>query len=152
MNTKWLIALGVMVIVALLLAAQVIGRQPEAPSTALQPQGESGSVEPERVEEKPSALSPQGHSEGSLEPEKVEEEPPALPKYNIVSLLPPDAIPAIDNPQFLSAEKADQQYDPEEPVLGVEINGDARAYSVPHLSGHEIVNDTVGGVPVAVTW
>lgn len=74
------------------------------------------------------------------------------PEYKIVTLLPPDAIPAIFDPQFLSAEEADQQYEPNEMVLGVEINGDARAYSVPHLSGHEIVNDTVGGVPIAVTW
>ena len=36
--------------------------------------------------------------------------------------------------------------------LGVEFNGDARAYSVPLLSSHEIVNDTVGGVKISVTW
>ncbi len=41
---------------------------------------------------------------------------------------------------------------PEELVLGLSINGDHRAYSLPFLSSHEIVNDTVGGVPVAVTW
>jgi hypothetical protein len=37
-------------------------------------------------------------------------------------------------------------------ILGVEIEGDARAYSVPLLSRHEIVNDVVGGKPIAVTW
>ena len=70
----------------------------------------------------------------------------------IITLLPRDAIPAIDNPTFLTAEEADQFYDPGELVLGVELNGDARAYSVPLLSRHEIVNDTVGGVKIAVTW
>jgi len=75
-----------------------------------------------------------------------------LPQYKIVTLLPPDAIPSIDNPKFLAAEEADGAYQPDEPVLGVEIDGDARAYSIPHLSGHEIVNDIVGGVPIAVTW
>ncbi|MDA1257370.1 MAG: DUF3179 domain-containing protein, partial [Chloroflexi bacterium] len=41
---------------------------------------------------------------------------------------------------------------PIEPELGVSINGDSRVYSIPFLSGREIVNDTVGGVPIAVTW
>ena len=70
----------------------------------------------------------------------------------IVTLLPRDAIPAIDEPQFVSAAEADEAYDDEEAVLGVDINGDARAYSIPVLSSHEIVNDTVGGVKIAVTW
>lgn len=72
--------------------------------------------------------------------------------YEIVTLLPPDAIPAIYNPKFLPPEEAAEKYAPDELVLGVEINGDARAYSLPFLSGHEIVNDTVGGRPIAVTW
>ena len=69
----------------------------------------------------------------------------------IVTLLPRDGIPAILNPQFTSAEEADG-YVADEPVLGVSINGDSRAYSIPFLSGREVVNDTVGGVPIAVTW
>lgn len=72
--------------------------------------------------------------------------------YEIVTLLPPDAIPAIDDPQFYDVLGADQEYDPEELVLGVEFDGDARAYPIAHLSAHEIVNDTVGGHPLAVTW
>jgi hypothetical protein len=72
--------------------------------------------------------------------------------YEIITLLPRDAIPAIDNPQFLSATDANEFYDPDELIIGVEFNGDARAYSVPFLSNHEIVNDTVGGVKIAVTW
>jgi hypothetical protein len=72
--------------------------------------------------------------------------------YDMVTLLPRDAIPAIDNPQFLSASEADEYYDADELVLGVEFNGDARAYSVPFLSSYEIVNDTVGGEKIAVTW
>lgn len=70
----------------------------------------------------------------------------------IVTLLPRDAIPAIDTPQFLSAEEADAKYAPDELIIGVAFNGDARAYSVPLLSRHEIVNDTVGGEKIAVTW
>lgn len=70
----------------------------------------------------------------------------------IVTLLPQDAIPAIDNPQFLSAAEADSFYDPDELVMGVAFEGEARAYSVPFLSRHEIVNDQIGGVEFAVTW
>ena len=76
----------------------------------------------------------------------------AYADLEIITLLPPDAIPAIDNPQFLSAEEADLFYDPQELVMGVSFNGDSRAYSAPFLSNHEIVNDTVGGVKIAVTW
>ena len=70
----------------------------------------------------------------------------------IITLLPPDAIPAIDNPQFVSIADADEAYDPDELVIGVALNGEARAYSVPLLSNHEIVNDVVGGAKIAVTW
>jgi hypothetical protein len=49
-------------------------------------------------------------------------------------------------------EEADEWYDDDELVIGVEIDGDARAYSIPYLSGHEIVNDTVAGRKIAVTW
>lgn len=74
------------------------------------------------------------------------------PSYDIVTLLPRDAIPAIFEPDFVAGFEADEQYEPNELVLGVEIDGEARAYSIPFLSGHEIVNDTVAGHPIAVTW
>ena len=78
-------------------------------------------------------------------------------ELEIITILPFDAIPAIFNPTFVSAAEAQdggpgQSYEPDEKVLGVEIDGDARAYSVPMLSRHEVVNDTVGGIPIAVTW
>ncbi len=72
---------------------------------------------------------------------------------DIVTLLPFDGIPAIDNPQFFpDLETANMFYNDGELILGVEIDSDARAYSVPLLSSHEIVNDVVGGKPIAVTW
>lgn len=79
-------------------------------------------------------------------------EPPAVEELELVTLLSKDAIPSIDNPQFVTGDEADEQYSPDELVLGVEIDGDARAYSIPFLSGHEIVNDVVAGQPIAVTW
>jgi hypothetical protein len=70
----------------------------------------------------------------------------------MVTIQPRDFIQSIDDPTFLSVDEADSEYPPYELVIGVEINGDARAYSAPFLSRHEIVNDIVGGVPLAVTW
>lgn len=69
----------------------------------------------------------------------------------IETLLPPDAIPAIDAPRFERA--ADAKFMAEdEPVVGVVVDGFARAYSTWHLDRHEIVNDVIGRTPVAVTW
>jgi hypothetical protein len=65
---------------------------------------------------------------------------------------PPDGIPPIDRPAFVSPAAADAWLDPREPVLALEINGDARAYPLRILLWHEIVNDTVGGTPVTVTF
>ena len=73
-------------------------------------------------------------------------------QYRIVTLLPRDAIPAIDDPFFISAAEAAEEYRPDELVIGVSFEGDTRAYSVELLSSHEIVNDTVGGRKIAVTW
>ena len=73
-------------------------------------------------------------------------------ELKIVTLLPFDAIPAILDPEFISAEEASEQLEDHNLVLGLSINDDHRAYSIPTLSSHEIVNDVVGGEPVAVTW
>ena len=73
-------------------------------------------------------------------------------EFKIVTLLPRDGIPAILDPTFLPVVEAEAIMIAEELVLGVSFNGESRAYSVPFVSSHEIVNDTVGGVPVAVTW
>jgi hypothetical protein len=73
-------------------------------------------------------------------------------QYEIITVLPQDAIPAIDRPSLYKAERADREYEPDEIVIGVEFNGDARAYPIDILSRHEIVNDTVGGIHLAVTW
>jgi hypothetical protein len=73
-------------------------------------------------------------------------------QLKIVTLLGFDGIQSIEDPRFVSTDIADWTYGPTELILGVEIEGDARAYSVPLLSRHEIINDVVGGKPIAVTW
>lgn len=64
---------------------------------------------------------------------------------------PKDGIPSIDDPQFVSVSEVDDLSD-RDPVIGLDIDGDARAYPLRILIWHEIVNDTVGGKPVAVTY
>ena len=65
---------------------------------------------------------------------------------------PKDGIPPIDEPTFVSVEKADEWIDDAEPVIALNINGAARAYPIQVLMWHEIVNDSLGGKPVAVTF
>lgn len=77
------------------------------------------------------------------------------PTINTAELLRgqvPDGIPAIDDPQFISVEEADSYLEDNEAVVVLDIDGDARAYPVQILIWHEIVNDVVGGVPVAITY
>ena len=66
--------------------------------------------------------------------------------------VPRDGIPPIDNPKFTTPEAANEWLGDEEPVILLEINGEARAYPLQILIWHEIVNDDIGGVPVAVTF
>ena len=66
--------------------------------------------------------------------------------------VPQDGIPSIDNPSFESASAGDEMMDGGDPVFGVEIDGDARAYPQHILVVHEIVNDGFGEMGVAVTY
>lgn len=65
---------------------------------------------------------------------------------------PKDGIPAIDDPSFAPAGKAAKSLQPNEPVLSMALAGDARAYPLRILIWHEIVNDVVGAIPVAITY
>ena len=77
----------------------------------------------------------------------------SVPLQEIRSGGPPkDGIPPIDTPSFIANEAAARWLDAREPVIVFERAGDARAYPLQILMFHEIVNDTVGGVPAAVTF
>lgn len=62
-----------------------------------------------------------------------------------------DGIPSIDDPQFKAVGNVNN-IGKKEPVISLNIKGDVRAYPVRILMFHEIVNDTVGGIPVAITY
>lgn len=65
---------------------------------------------------------------------------------------PRDGIPSIDEPTFVSLDEAGIWLATNEPVIAVEINGEARAYPLQILTWHEIVNDTISDVPIIVTF
>jgi Protein of unknown function (DUF3179) len=65
---------------------------------------------------------------------------------------PRDGIPPVDDPKPTSQVDADEWLSDREPVLAVEVGGQARAYPLQILVWHEIVNDTLGGRPIAVTY
>jgi hypothetical protein len=71
------------------------------------------------------------------------------PMYTV---LEPDAIPAIRDPEFVTGDAATAQMSPSEPVIGVVIGNEAHAYSTWQLDAHEIVNDRIGGAAIAATW
>jgi hypothetical protein len=76
-----------------------------------------------------------------------------IDRGEIVTLLPKDAIPAIRNPKPLLVPASEVKGIREtDQVVGVALGGESRAYPIAFLSWHEIVNDTVGGMPIAVTW
>ena len=62
-----------------------------------------------------------------------------------------DGIPALDNPAMISPAEADYLR-LDEPVFGISINGDHRAYPLRILDWHEMANDVVGGVPVSLAY
>jgi hypothetical protein len=67
---------------------------------------------------------------------------------NVRRVVPRDAIPSVDDPSF--GERYDGEAD--DTVIAVENGERARAYPVRYLHYHEIVNDTIGDDPIAVTW
>lgn len=75
-----------------------------------------------------------------------------VPQEEILSGGPPkDGIPALMTPIFVSADKADHLNDDDQ-VIGVVVDGRARAYPIKILNWHEAVNDRLAGQPLAVTF
>ncbi len=63
---------------------------------------------------------------------------------------PEDGIPSIDNPRFDMAQTT--PFPPEETIVGVVLNGEAKAYPYGILNWHEIVNDRIGGINIAISY
>ncbi len=70
----------------------------------------------------------------------------------VLTVLPQDAIPAIDNPKYVPVAEADRFMRQDEPILGITDGKTAKAFSTWQLNHHEIVNDSLGDLSLAVTW
>jgi hypothetical protein len=66
------------------------------------------------------------------------------------TLLPYDGIRPIYDPEFAPANEAPLEDD--ELVIGISLNGEAKAYPITALRSREMVNDELGGNPILVTW
>jgi hypothetical protein len=76
----------------------------------------------------------------------------SIPVDEIMSGGPPkDGIPALTFPKYVREGEAEFMKEDEQ-VLGVYLNGIARAYPTRILSWHELVNDRFGNLPVLVSW
>ena len=113
-----------------------------APADASSPADAGGPIRSTRRESVASAL---------RKPDHTDHPEPLVALSEIQGVVPPDAIPALEDPAFEPAVEVDW-LSAAEPVLALEINGDARAYPLRIMTWHELVNGTVGGVPVTVSY
>ncbi|MXY21042.1 MAG: DUF3179 domain-containing protein [Dehalococcoidia bacterium] len=162
--------ISVLTLTLLLMVVVACSSEDEAEPSQAEPRAASAqpTTAPEPTNPPVAAAAPTQTPSPTAAPEPEEQD------LEIVTLLPFDAIPAVLDPVFISADEADAKLtellkdrsrrdadaallasgsDPDDAlVLGVSIEGDSRAYYIPTLSKIEIVNDTVGGQPLAVTW
>lgn len=77
--------------------------------------------------------------------------PASIPASEIIGGGPSrDGIPALDQPA--NERAAASSWSDDEPVLALVVGDQARAYPVAILNWHELVNDTLGGVPILVSF
>ena len=161
MSIKLWLGAGLFVLVLAACAPGLAGTSPEAtPAT----DATASTVTPTAADAQPIAAS----SPTSTTPALLPEEPPpgradlefstdfskhTIPYSEILSGGPPkDGIPAIDDPKFVSVNEADEWIKPQEPIILFQNGDEIRAYPLQILIWHEIVNDTVGDLPVTVTF
>ncbi|MXW98772.1 MAG: DUF3179 domain-containing protein [Acidimicrobiaceae bacterium] len=128
--------------------------QPEpAPETTTMAAGTRGDSSPAVIDFEPIASTPREDVPSGLRDRRHPDHPEPLIDLSEIRSggPPPDGIPPLENPVFEPAGEVD--WLPEvEPVLALEINGDARAYPLRIMTWHELVNGTVGGTPVTVSY
>jgi len=78
--------------------------------------------------------------------------PPIAPEFKPIRAAPP--FDAITDPKVIPADEVTDQVSGSELVLGAVVNGEARAWPINMLTGpsREVINDTLGGRPIAATW
>ncbi len=162
-NSQWLGFSAVLFIVALTGAACSGGTNDPAPANASASPGTPSLTPPPSV-----STAPEATPTPPSTPELDDDLQPGVLQFawetdfskHTVNLseiawggVPPRGIPAITEPRFVSIDEAAGQIGGgEAPVIVVEIDGEARGYPPAILLHHEIVNDVLGGVPIAVTY
>lgn len=157
-----------LIVVVLFTLLMVACAGPTLGQPASEPQADSGGAaqpaEPQPEIEQPKATeAPMQVPETETPTESVKDEgdetvaeptpTPLVPLEDIISGgPPPDGIPPIDDPKFISTEKADEWLADQEPVIAVEFNGVAKAYPLQIMTWHEIVNDEFDDESVTVTF
>ncbi len=92
-----------------------------------------------------------GGSAAQIQPaETIEVEATEMPQYRWDQLLSRDAIRPIYEPAMVPAGEV--SYADDELVMGIAIDGEAKAYPVGVLNSREMVNDELAGIPILVTW
>lgn len=71
-----------------------------------------------------------------------------------VQVLPKDSFPVLNNPKFVDIERAEKKkyVAGNDAVIGIVIDNIAKAYQIKVMGIHELANDTIAGIPIAVTW
>ena len=71
-----------------------------------------------------------------------------------IQAVPRDAFPVFDNPDLLTVREAEAMnlVRDLDAVIGITVGGEARAYPIDVMGIHELGNDTIAGIPIAVTW
>jgi len=91
-----------------------------------------------------------GGGRADPKPPERKDDPEADFGANSRRAAPRDAFPVLDRPKMTKA--ADARLGAAEPVIGVVVGGEARAYPVAVMGRHELANDVCGKVPIAVSW
>ncbi|KAA3611432.1 MAG: DUF3179 domain-containing protein [Planctomycetota bacterium] len=63
-----------------------------------------------------------------------------------------DGFPVLNFPEMRDAAKADRELREDEPVIGVFLGNEAKAYPISVMGSHELANDLCGKIPIAVSW
>ena len=138
--TFWILTLGWMLTAC---ATSLPQSNPNAPA----------SPSPAPIMETPTLLPPESPPRGAEREFTTDFSKHNVSFDEILSGGPPkDGIPSIDFPKFVSVDNANGWLKDREPVVFVEIDDDARAYPIQILIWHEIVNDTVGGKPLLISF
>jgi hypothetical protein len=147
--------------ILLLVACATVSTTPtsETPIVTFQPSEEAGSGGYPTIT-KATVTAEEASAEETVTPSAPVIEPLPTPRRRRLSTgdlrlaAEEDAIPAIfaEDDLFVNVIDGNLEWDDQDPIIGLVVGDDARAYPIRLLSSHEIVNDVVGGEPVVVTW